>query len=95
MLLKSFKSIILLSLFIFTTSSFALDYAKLPEIVKTNITKQYKGKKIKVISVKSMGSKFRIIIKTQSGKDKVVVTKKGKILSISDYLKGMEASGGC
>ncbi len=95
MFLKSFKSIILIFLFIFTTSAFAYDYAKLPEIVKTNVAKQYAGEDIKVLSVRKMGTKFRIIIKTESGKDKVVVTKKGKILSISDYLKGMEASGGC
>jgi hypothetical protein len=80
---------------IFTTSAFAYDYASLPEIVKTNITKQYEGENIKILSVRKMGTKFRIIVKTESGKDKVVVTKKGKIMSISDYLKGMEASGGC
>jgi len=95
MFLKYIKHFILIFMLIFTTSAFAFDYAKLPEIVKTNIAKQYKGEKTKVLSVKKKGSKFRIIIKTQSGKDKVIVTKKGKILSISDYLKGMEASGGC
>jgi hypothetical protein len=95
MFLKYIKNITFILLFIFATSAFAYDYASLPEIVKTNITKQYEGENIKVLSVRKMGKKFRIIIKTESGKDKVVVTEQGKILSISDYLKGMEASGGC
>jgi len=89
------KGLILVLVFVFSTSVFAFDYAKLPEIVKTNITKQYSSENIKILSVKKMGKKFRIIIKTEDGKDKVIVTKKGKILSISDYLKGMEATGGC
>ena len=95
MLSKYIKHFMFISMLIFTTSAFAYDYASLPEIVKTNIAKQYEGEDIKVLSVRKMGKKFRIIIKTESGKDKVVVTKKGKILSITDYLKGMEASGGC
>ncbi len=89
------KGVILVLVFVFSTSAYAFDYAKLPEIVKTNITKQYSGEKIKILSVKKMGKKFRVIIKTEDGKDKVIVTKKGKILSISDYLEGMEATGGC
>ncbi len=89
------KGLILVLVFVFSTSAYAFDYAKLPEIVKTNITKQYSGEEIKILSVKKMGKKFRIIIKTEDGKDKVIVTKKGKILSISDYLEGMEATGGC
>ncbi len=90
--IKCFSFIVL---FVFTNSAFALDYSSLPEIVKTNITKQYSGEDIKILSVKRKGSRYTIIIKTESGKDKVVVTRKGKILSISEYLKGMEPTGGC
>ncbi len=90
--IKCFSFIVL---FVFTNSAFALDYSSLPEIVKTNITKQYSGEDIKILSVKRKGSRYAIIIKTESGKDKVVVTRKGKILSISEYLKGMEPTGGC
>ncbi len=89
------KFLVFIVLFVFTSSAFALDYASLPEVVKTNISKQYSGENIKILSVRKMGTKYRIIIKTESGKDKVVVNKRGKILSISDYLQGMEASGGC
>ncbi len=89
------RFLVFIVLLVFTTSAFAYDYAKLPEIVKTNVAKQYAGEDIKVLSVRKIGSKFRIIIKTESGKDEVIVNKRGKILSISDYLKGMEASGGC
>ena len=89
------KFLVFIVLLVFTSSAFALDYASLPEVVKTNISKQYSGENIKILSVRKMGAKYRIIIKTESGKDKVVVNKRGKILSISDYLQGMEASGGC
>ncbi len=89
------KCLSFIVLFVFTNSAFALDFSLLPEIVKTNITKQYNGKDIKILSIKSKGLRYTIIIKTKSGKDKVVVTKKGKILSISEYLKGMEPTGGC
>ncbi|MFK5881807.1 MAG: hypothetical protein QM482_06300 [Sulfurospirillum sp.] len=89
------KRLFFVVLLVFASSASAYDYALLPEIVKTNIAKQYEGEDIKILSVRKMGAKFRIIIKTESGKDKVVVTKKGKILSISDYLAGMEPSGGC
>ncbi len=92
---NSIKCLVLIVLLVFTSSAFAFDYASLPGIVKTNIAKQYKGEDIKILSVKKMGAKYRIIIKTESGKDKVLVNKRGKILSISDYLQGMEASGGC
>ncbi len=92
---KLLKFLIIFCLLIFSTSAFAYDYSKLPKIVKTNVEKYYDGQDIKVISVRKMGAKFRIIIQTDSGKDKVVVNKKGKILNISEYLKGMEATGGC
>jgi len=89
------KYLVFIVLLVFTNSAFAQDYSSLPEIVKTNIAKQYSGEDIKVLSVKTEGAKYTIIIKTESGKDKVVVTRKGKILSISEYLKGMEPTGGC
>ncbi|NOX16042.1 MAG: hypothetical protein GXP61_08470 [Epsilonproteobacteria bacterium] len=89
------KYLIIFFLLVFSTSAFAYDYSKLPQIVKTNIEQYYKNQDIKVISVRKMGIKFRIIIKTESSKDKVMVDKKGKILSVSEYLKAMEATGGC
>ncbi len=95
MFTKYIKHLIVILFLVFTTFAFAFDYSKVPEIVKTNITKQYAGTQIKILSVSKVGAKFIIIIKTESGKDKVVVNKNGKILSISDYLNEMEASGGC
>ena len=89
------KRFVLVFLLIFASSIFAYDYASLPQIVKDNIVKQYDGENIKIISVRKMGKRFRIIIQTESGKDKVVVSKKGKILSISEYLADMEPTGGC
>jgi len=95
MLKSLLRYFVLLVMLLFSTSVFALDYSKLPEIVKINIEKQYNGEEIQIISVKKEGYKFIVIIQTEFGKDKVVVNKKGKILSISDYLEGLEPSGGC
>ena len=89
------KGLILSLMFVFSTSIFAFDYAKLPEIVKKNITKQYSGENIKILSVTKMGGKFKIIIKTEDEQDIVIVTKQGKILSISASLMGLETEGGC
>ncbi len=86
--------ILLLVLFSFWPV-YALDKSKLPPVVKQSIIKQYGKIDIKILSVKKNAGKFVIIVKTKEGKDKVVITKKGKILSISDYLEGMEPTGGC
>jgi len=78
------------------TSAFAFDYAKLPNIVKANIKKQYKGATIKILFVTKKGTHFMLIIQTESEKDEVIVTKKGKILSIDEDLSDMEgAEEGC
>jgi len=69
---------------------------KIPQIVKSSIVKQYDGENIDFISIKKIsGTKFKVIIKTEYGKDKVIVNKKGKIFSISEYLEGLDPSGGC
>jgi len=52
------KGLILSLMFVFSTSIFAFDYAKLPEIVKKNITKQYSGENIKILSVTKMGGEI-------------------------------------
>jgi len=89
------KRSVLVFLLIFASCAFAFDYASLPQVVKTNIAKQYEGEDIKIISVRKTGKRYRIIIQTESGKDKVVVNKKGKIISISEYLGDIEPTGGC
>ena len=68
----------------------------IPQIMKSNIIKQYDGEEIEFLSIKKISSsKYSIIIKTEFGKDKVVINSKGKILSISEYLEGLDPSGGC
>ncbi len=68
----------------------------IPQIMKSNIIKQYDGEEIEFLSIKKVSaSKYSIIIQTEFGKDKVVINKKGKILSISEYLEGLDPSGGC
>ncbi len=95
MYVSMIKRIVFVAFLIFASYAFAYDYASLPQVIRTNIAKQYDGENIKILSVRKMGKKFRIIIQTESGKDKVVVNKKGKILSISEYLKDLEPTGGC
>lgn len=69
---------------------------KIPKIIKSSIIKQYDGEDIDFLSIKKIGNtKFKVIIKTEYGKDKVIINKKGKILSISEYLEGLDPSGGC
>jgi len=69
---------------------------KLPQIVKSSIIKQYEGEEITILTIKKISSsKYSVIIKTEFGKDKVIVDKKGKIYSISEYLEGLDPSGGC
>ncbi|WP_458700442.1 hypothetical protein ACKGJI_11405 [Sulfurospirillum sp. 1307] len=69
---------------------------KIPQTIKSSILKQYEGEDIKFLSIKKIGSvKFRVIIQTEYGKDKVIINKKGKIFSISEYLNDLEPTGGC
>lgn len=95
MYLKLFRSTMITLVLLFSTSLFALDLSKLPQGVQDSIYKYYKNQKIKVISITRKTEKYILIIKTKSGKDKVVVTNKGKILNISEYLIGIETIGGC
>ena len=80
---------------LFSIVALASDFSKLPELIQKSLHKYYKNQNIQVLSVKRKNSKYTIIIQNDSGKDKVIVTKKGKILSISDYLGDMQPSGGC
>jgi protein-disulfide isomerase len=94
---KRFISIfILTTLLIGSSALLAKDNIQVPSVIKSSIIKQYGQAKIKILSIKKIKSKkYQVIVKTDTGKDKVIITKKGKILSISDYLVGMEPSGGC
>ena len=95
MYLKPFRNTMITLVLLFSTSLFALDLSKLPQGVQDSIHKYYENQKIKVISIIRKAEKYTLIIKTKLGKDKVVVTNKGKILNISEYLIGIEATGGC
>jgi len=90
--MKKFLTILLMISF---TTLTAQDI-KLPQIVKSSIIKQYEGEEITILTIKKISSvKYSVIIKTELGKDKVIVDKKGKIYSISEYLEGLDPSGGC
>ena len=95
MYLKLFRNTMITLVLVFSTSLFALDLSKLPQGVQDSIHNYYKNQKIKVMSITRKETKYTLIIKTKSGKDKVVVTNKGKILNISEYLIGIETTGGC
>ena len=92
---KAIKIIFMFFILLFSLNMSASDFSKLPESVQKSLHKYYKDRKIKVLSVKIENDKYIIIIRQDSSKDKVVVTKKGKILSISDYLVGIQPTGGC
>ncbi len=94
---KKFINIFLLiTLLISSNTLCAKDNIQIPPIIKSSIIKQYGETKIKFLSIKKVNSKeYQVILKTDTGKDKVIITKKGEIISISDYLVGMEPSGGC
>ncbi len=84
---------------IFFLISLSFVFAKdisIPKTIKSSIIKQYAQSKIKFLSIKKIKSKrYQVIVKTDTGEDKIVITIKGKILSISDYLVNMEPEGGC
>jgi len=52
-------------------------------------------KTLRYFLLQRWGGKFKIIIKTEDEQDIVIVTKQGKILSISASLMGLETEGGC
>ena len=88
------KYLIILLIISFTT--LVAQEIKLPQIAKSSIIKQYEGEEITISAIKKISSvKYSVIIKTEFGKDKVIVDKKGKIYSISEYLEGLDPSGGC
>lgn len=89
------KTIFTLLALLFSIAALASNFSKLPKPIQKSLHKYYKSQNIKVLSVKRKSGKYTIIIQQDSGKDKVIVTKKGKILSISDYLGDMQPSGGC
>ena len=89
------KTVFILFTLLFSIMALASNFSKLPEPIQKSLHKYYKSQKIKVLSVKRKSGKYTIIIQQDSGKDKAIVTKKGKILSISDYLGDMQPSGGC
>lgn len=80
---KYIKYLIVIFFLIFSTDVSALDYSKLPKIIKTNIEKQYSGQKIKVISAEKIDAGFMIIVQTTTEKEKIVVDKNDKIISTS------------
>ncbi len=89
------KTVFILFVLLFSIMALASNFSKLPGPIQKSLHKYYKSQKITVVSVKRKSGKYTIIIQYDSGKDKVIVTKKGKILSISDYLGDMQPSGGC
>ena len=95
MLQRLIKYLTVTLFFIVATSLFAQNNPPLPDRIKTKIEKYYGSETIKIISIKKANSGFTIIIKTHSGRDKVVVDQKGNIISIAEYLEDVEPSGGC
>ena len=87
---KILKIIFTLLLLSFSINASAFDFSKLPESVQKSLHKYYKDQKIKVLSVKTEKDKYIIIIQQDEGKDKVIVTKDGKLLSVSDYYIGVQ-----
>jgi len=90
-----YKSLAIALFLFWGSSAFAMDYSELPQAVQASVSRQYHGQAIKVLSVKKVNDSFVLIIKTPSGTDKVTVNGDGKITAISDYLQGIEPSGGC
>ncbi len=72
-----------------------MEYSELPQAVQASVSQQYNGQDIKVLSVKAVNGSYVLIIKTATGTDKVTVNGDGKITAISEYLQGIEPSGGC
>lgn len=95
MYIKRLKSFIVLSVLLSSISVFGIDFSKLPIQVQNAVHKYYNNKSIKLLSAKRKDKIYTLVIQTESGKDQVTVNKKGKILSISDYLGDMQPTGGC
>jgi len=90
-----YKYLSIFLIFSFLTQAVAKEI-KIPQIVKSSIIKQYDGENIDFLSIKYIGNqKYKVIVKTEYGKDKIIINKKGKIFSISEYLEGLDPSGGC
>jgi len=95
--LSYIKNFICILLFTCSTHIFADENSIIETIIKPSITKHFVNEKIKFLFISKIAAhKYYVIIKYRNFQDRIILTDKGKMLSIEEDLNAMEeAEEGC
>lgn len=85
------KNFICILIFTCSTHIFADESSIIETIIKPSITKHFINEKIKFIFISKIGThKYYAIIRYREFQDRIILTEKGKILSIEEDLDSIE-----